>query len=172
MGRTPESLPSPESVRQFYALASARAPFSVPAESAGVYATLYPASTARRDLVVVTVYEGGELVGFGYSQPWRWAEQTDEWSLRLADGLGDAAGSLEDSAAVQLLAVHPSFTRNGLGFELLKHLMVVAVSSSYWLQIADVDAAARRLLRSMGYHPIGRAPAEAGQKPGLVLLHG
>jgi ribosomal protein S18 acetylase RimI-like enzyme len=172
VGRTPESLPSPDSVRQFYALVSARKPFSVPAESADVYAVLHPASVRRHDLAVVTVSEGDELVGFGYSQPWRWAEQTDEWSLRLAEGLGDAASSLEESAAVQLLAVHPSFTRNGLGFELLRHLMVVAVSSTYWLQIADVDAAARRLLRGMGYRPVGRAPAEPGSKPGLVLLHG
>ncbi|MCA0297081.1 MAG: GNAT family N-acetyltransferase [Actinobacteria bacterium] len=165
-------MPTSEAVEQLYALASARPPLTEPADVAEVYATLYDLALDRTDLVTVTAREVGELIGFGYGHPWRWAEQADEWSRELAEELGDEAAGLEDSFAVQLLAVHPSFVRRGLGFELLKQLMVASGAGVHWLVVSDVDSPARRLYRRMGYRPLGRGPEAPNGEPGLVLVHG
>ena len=172
MARAGAALPTPEHVEQLYALASARPPLAEPAEVAELYATLYDLVLDRPDVIAVTAREVGELTGFGYGHRWYWAEQADEWAADLAEGLGDAAVSLEDSFAVQLLAVHPSFTRHGLGFELLKQLMVASGSAVHWVAVPDVDSLARRLFRRMGYRPLGPVPEAANGAPGLVLVHG
>lgn len=172
VARTGAALPSPEEVEQLYALASARPPLSESAEVAEVYATLYDLALDRADLVVVTAREVGELIGFGYGFRWLWSEQTDEWATDLAERLDGAAESLEGSFAVQLLAVHPSFTRHGMGFELLKQLMVASASAVHWLAVPDVDSPARRLYRRMGYRPLGYGPEAPNGQPGLVLVHG
>jgi len=65
---------------------------------------------------------------------------------------------------VQLLAVHPKFTHRGLGFELLKQLMVASGAPVHWLQLEDTDTPARRLFRRMGYRPLG--------DDAQVLVHG
>jgi len=65
---------------------------------------------------------------------------------------------------VQLLAVHPKFTRHGLGFEVLKQLMVASGSEVHWLQLEDSDSPARRLFGRMGYRPLGEGTQ--------VLVHG
>lgn len=155
-----------------YALASARGPLAEPVEVAELYATLYDLTLDRPDLVAVTAREVGELVGFAYGHAWRWSEQTDEWSADLAGRLGDDASGLDGSFAVQLLAVHPSFTRNGLGFELLKRLMIGSASAVHWLATSDLDTPARRLYRRMGYRPLGYGPETPSGSPGLVLIHG
>ena len=133
-------------------------------EVAELFATLYDLALDRSDIVAVTAREVGELVGFGYGHRWRWSEQTDEWSEDLGNQLGDdAAVQLEGAFAVQLLAVHPKFTHHGLGFELLKQLMVASSAETHWLQAPDVDSPAQRLFRRMGYRWL---------VPGLVLVHG
>jgi ribosomal protein S18 acetylase RimI-like enzyme len=172
VARTGSALPAAAEVEQLYALASARPPLAEPAEVAGLYATLYDLALDRSDLVVVTAREVGELVGFGYGHPWHWAEQQDDWSAELAADLGDDAGQLDGSFAIQLLAVHPSFTNHGLGFELLKRTMVASVSAVHWLLVPDQDTPARRLYRRMGYRPLGHGPEAPNGSPGLVLIHG
>lgn len=133
-------------------------------EAAELFATLYDLALDRTDIVAVTAREVGELVGFGYGHRWRWAEQTDEWSTELARQLAEAAPRLDNTFAVQLLAVHPGFTRHGLGFELLKQLMIASAADVLWLQTADVDSPARRLFSRMGYRPLGNG--------GAVLVYG
>lgn len=142
-------------------------------EVAELFATLYDLALDRSDIVAVTAKEVGELVGFGYGHRWRWSEQTDEWSEDLGQKLGDdAAVQLEGAFAVQLLAVHPRFTHKGLGFELLKQLMVASAADIHWLQTEDVDSPARRLFGRMGYRPLAHGPQGPDGAPGLVLVHG
>ena len=172
VARTGFALPSPEDVEQLYALASSRPPAAEDADVAATYAALYDLALDRADLVAVTAREVGELVGFGFGHRWSWAEQTDEWSRDLAEQLGDDAARLEDSFAVQLLAVHPSFTRQGLGFDLLKRLMIASASSVHWLITPDADTPARRLFRRMGYRPLAAGPEAPNGEPGIVLVHG
>ena len=126
-----------------------------------------PSTTSRStasDIVAVTAREVGELVGFGYGHRWLWAEQNDDWSAELAQQLGEDAHRLDQAFAVQLLAVHPRFTHRGLGFELLKQLMVASAAPVHWLQLEDSDTPARRLFRRMGYRPLG--------DDAQVLVHG
>lgn len=170
--RSGAALPSPEQIEDLYALASSGGPLAELAEVATMFADLYDLALDRTDLVAVTAKEAGELVGFGYGHRWRWAEQTDGWSQDLAERLGDASVRLEDAFAVQLLAVHPSFTRRGLGFELLKHLMVASAANVHWLQASDADSPALRLYRRMGYRPLGHGPEAPDGRAGLVLVHG
>lgn len=170
--RTGSALPSPDEVEQLYALASSRPPAPEGADVAELYAALYDLALDRADLVAVTAREVGELVGVCCGHRWSWAEQTDEWSRDLVGQLGDEAAQLEDSFAVQLLAVHPSFGRQGLGFELLKQLMIASAASVHWLLTADADTPARRLFRRMGYRPLAVGPEAPNGEPGLVLVHG
>jgi ribosomal protein S18 acetylase RimI-like enzyme len=147
-------------VEELYALSTGGAD----SEAAALFATLYDLALDRTDVVVVTARELGELVGFGYGHRWLWTEQVDDWSTDLAAHLGEDAGRLEQAFAVQLLAVHPTFTRHGLGFELLKQLMVASAAEVHWLQLEDSDTPARRLFRRMGYRPLGDGTQ--------VLVHG
>lgn len=172
MARTGSALPAAAEVELLYALASARPPAAGTDDAAALYATLYDLALDRDDLVGVTAREVGELVGFGYGHRWEWAQQTDEWSRVLAAGLADQADRLEGSFAVQLLAVHPSFTRQGLGFDLLKRVMVASAANVHWLVVPDLDSPARRLFRRMGYRPLARGPEASDGSPGLVLVHG
>lgn len=141
-------------------------------EAAAIFATLYDLALDRTDIIAVTAKEVGELVGFGYGHRWRWAEQDDEWSRDLARELGDGGARLEEAFAVQLLAVHPKFTRHGLGFELLKQLMVASATDSHWVQTADADSPARRLFQRMGYRTLGHGSEGPDGAPGLVLVYG
>jgi GNAT superfamily N-acetyltransferase len=161
--------PAPEQVEELYALAGRG---EEPAEVAAMFAALYDLSLDRPDVVVATATEVGELVGLGYGHPWRWDEQADDWSDELRRGLGEPAAGLEGSFAVQLVAVHPAFARQGLGFELLKRLMIASGAAVHWLQTTDADSPARRLYRRMGYRPIGHGPEAPDGAPGLVLRHG
>jgi ribosomal protein S18 acetylase RimI-like enzyme len=153
-------LPAPSDVEELYALSTG----GDPGETAELFATLYDLALDRNDVVAVTAREVGELVGFGYGHRWLWSEQNDDWSGELAVQLGDDAHRLEQAFAVQLLAVHPKFTHRGLGFELLKQLMVASGSPVHWLQLEDSDTPARRLVRRMGYRPLG--------DDAQVLVHG
>lgn len=172
VARTGFALPSPDEVEQLYALASSRSPATEDEDVAATYAALYDLALDRSDLVAVTAREVGELVGFGFGHRWNWAEQTDEWSRDLAELLGEDAVQLEGSFAVQLLAVHPSFTKHGLGFELLKQLMIASASPVHWLITPDADTAGRRLFRRMGYRPLATGPEAPNGEPGLLLVHG
>lgn len=172
MARTGSALPSAAEVEQLYALASAGPAAAGAEEAAGLYATLFDLSLDLSGLVGVTAREVGELVGFGYGHRWAWAEQTDEWSRDVAAALADHAAWLEGSFAVQLVVVHPSFTRQGLGFELLKRVMVASGANVHWLVVPDVDSPARRLFRRMGYRQLARGPEAPDGSPGLVLVHG
>ena len=168
MLRSGAALPGPADVEDLYARASGGAK-----TEAEVFATLYDFALDRSDIVAVTAREVGELVGFGYGHRWRWSEQTDEWSEDLGRQLGDAATlQLEGAFAIQLLAVHPTFTRHGLGFELLKQLMVASTTDVHWLQAEDADSPAKRLFQRMGYHPLAHGPQGPDGTPGLVLVHG
>jgi ribosomal protein S18 acetylase RimI-like enzyme len=158
--RSGAALPAPSDVEELYALSTG----GDPGGSAALFATLYDLALDRSDVVAVTAREVGELVGFGYGHRWLWAEQCDDWSADLARELGGDAGRLEQSFAVQLLAVHPTFRHHGLGFELLKQLMVASAAEVHWLQLEDSDSAARRLFRRMGYRPLG--------DDAQVLVHG
>jgi ribosomal protein S18 acetylase RimI-like enzyme len=153
-------LPAPSDVEELYALSTGGGA----ADTAALFATLYDLALDRSDVVAVTAHEMGELVGFGYGHRWLWAEQDDDWSTELAQELGADANRLEQSFAVQLLAVHPKFTHHGLGFELLKQMMVASAAEVHWLQLEDTDSPARRLFRRMGYRPLG----DGAQ----VLVHG
>jgi GNAT superfamily N-acetyltransferase len=167
--RSGSALPAPRDVEDLYALASGGASTEV----SELFATLYDLALDRTDIVAVTAKEVGELIGFGYGHRWRWAEQTDEWSQDLGGRLGDdAALQLEGAFAVQLLAVHPKFTHHGLGFELLKQLMVASAADIHWLHTEDLDSPARRLFRRMGYRPLAHGPEGADGAPGVVLVHG
>jgi len=158
--RSGAALPTPSDVGELYALATG----GDAAEDAELFSTLYDLALDRSDVVAVTAREVGELVGFAYGHRWRWAEQHDDWSEGLAAELGADAERLEHAFAVQLVAVHPRFTHHGLGFELLKQLMVASSAEVHWLQIEDSDSPARRLFRRMGYRPLG----DGAQ----VLVHG
>jgi ribosomal protein S18 acetylase RimI-like enzyme len=158
--RSGAALPAPAQVAELYALSTG----GDAGETAELFATLYDLALDRSDVVAVTAREVGELVGFGYGHRWLWAEQDDDWSKDLAQQLGDDAQRLEHAFAVQLLAVHPKFTHRGLGFELLKQLMVASASGVHWLQLEDADSPALRLFRRMGYRPLG----DGAQ----VLVHG
>lgn len=158
--RSGAALPKPADVEELYALSTG----GDSGETAELFATLYDLALDRSDVVAVTAREVGELVGFGYGHRWRWAEQNDDWSADLAQQLGEDAHQLEQAFAVQLLAVHPRFTHRGLGFELLKQLMVASAAEVHWLQLEDLDSPARRLFRRMGYRPLGDGS--------LVLVHG
>ena len=156
-------------MEDLYTLASG----GVQTEVAEVFASLYDLALDRSDIVAVTAREVGELVGFGYGHRWRWSEQTDEWSEDLGRQLGaDAALQLEGAFAIQLLAVHPTFAHRGLGFELLKQLMVASAADVHWLQTEDSDSPARRLFQRMGYRPLAHGPQGTDGSPGLVLVHG
>lgn len=158
--RSGAALPAPSDVEELYALSTG----GDSGDTAALFATLYDLALDRSDVVAVTAREVGELVGFGYGHRWQWAEQNDDWSEELAQQLGDDANRLDQAFAVQLLAVHPKFTHRGLGFELLKQLMVASASEVHWLQLEDSDSPARRLFRRMGYRPLG----DGAQ----VLVHG
>ncbi|MFZ0530080.1 MAG: GNAT family N-acetyltransferase [Propionicimonas sp.] len=164
--------PGPEEVAQLYALASSGPPLFESADVAAMLATLYDLSLDREDLLVVEARKAGELIGFGYGHPWRWAEQTDEWSAALKAGLGGAAAELDDAFAVQLVAVHPAHVRQGLGFELLKRIMIGSAARVHWVQATDVDSPATRLFRRMGYRRLGPGPQAPNGAPGIVLSHG
>jgi len=166
--RSGAALPAPTDVAELYALAAGGGAL----EDAELFATLYDLALDRADIVAVTAREVGELVGFGYGHRWHWAEQTDEWSVELAQRLGGEAARLEGAFAVQLLAVHPTFTRHGLGFELLKQLMVASAAEVHWLQTPDEDNAASRLFRRMGYRPLALGPEVLDGTPDVVLVHG
>ena len=167
--RSGADLPGPAEVEDLYTLASGGAKTGV----AEVFATLYDLALDRNDIVAVTAREVGELVGFGYGHRWRWSEQADEWSEDLGRQLGDdAAVQLEGAFAIHLLAVHPAFAHRGLGFELLKQLMVASAADVHWLQTEDADSPARRLFQRMGYRPLAHGPQGADGTPGLVLVHG
>ncbi len=73
---------------------------------------------------------------------------------------------------MQMLAIDPSFTRQGLGFDLLKRLMIASAGSVYWLLTPDADTPARRLFRRMGYHPLAVGPEAPNGDPGVILVHG
>ena len=153
-------LPAPRDVEELYALSAGVAS----GEAAALFATLYDLALDRNDVVAVTAQEMGELVGFGYGHRWSWAEQEDVWSTELARLLGEDAARLEQAFAVQLLAVLPKFAHHGLGFEVLKQLMVASGSEVHWLQLEDADSSARRLFGRMGYRPLGEGTQ--------VLVHG
>ncbi|MGC3994409.1 MAG: GNAT family N-acetyltransferase [Propionicimonas sp.] len=172
MARTRSALPGPDEVEDLYALASRSAGDAGVSDAAALSATLYDLALDRDDVVAVTAREVGELVGFGYGHRWRWAEQTDDWSLDLAARLGADAAGLEDAFAVQLLAVHPSFTRHGLGFELLKRLMIASGAPVHWALVPDENSPAVRLFRRMGYRRLAHGPESATGSPGLLLVHG
>jgi ribosomal protein S18 acetylase RimI-like enzyme len=158
--RSGAALPAPSDVEELYALSTGGGD----ADAAALFATLYDLALDRSDVIAVTAREMGELVGFGYGHRWLWAEQKDDWSTDLARELGEDANRLEQAFAVQLLAVHPSFTHHGLGFELLKQMMVASSAEVHWLQLEDSDSPARRLFRRMGYRPLGDGTE--------VLVHG
>ena len=139
---------------------------------ATLYANLYDLALDRPDTVAVAATEVGALVGFCYGHRWSWQEQTDEWSLDLAARLGGSAQELEGACTVQLLAVHPTLTRQGLGFETLKRLLIASGSPVHWLLVAEAESPSRRLFRRMGFRPLGHGPQTAAGEPGLVLIHG
>ena len=152
--------PAPSDVEELYALATGGGA----ADTAALFATLYDLALDRSDVVAVTAREMGELVGFGYGHRWLWAEQDDDWSSDLSRELAEDANRLDQAFAVQLLAVQPTFTHHGLGFELLKQLMVASAAQVHWLQLEDSDSPARRLFSRMGYRPLGHGTQ--------VLVHG
>lgn len=133
---------------------------------------MYDLALDRPDTLAVSATEVGELVGFAYGHRWSWQEQTDEWSLELAAELGESAADLEGSCAIAMLAVHPSFTRQGLGFETLKRFLIASGSPVHWVLTADANSPSRRLYRRMGFRPLGHGPQTAAGEPGLVLIHG
>ena len=172
MLRAGADLPAADEVEDLYALASTSATPPEPPEVAAMYAALYDLSLDRSDLIAVSAREVGELVGFGYGHRWFWGEQHDEWSAELSERLGDSAGLIEGGFVVALLAVHPHFTRAGLGFELLKRIMVASCAAVHWLQTTDVDSPASRLFTRMGYRRLGHGPQASDGRPGRVLRHG
>lgn len=141
------------------------------AELGELYVTLYQLNLERDDYVVLAGREVGELVGFGYGHPWRWAEQTDQWSSEFANSLGEQAAELEGSFAVQLVLVHPEFTGQGLGFEVLKRLMIATGCSTHWVLLPEDDSGIRRLFSRMGYRVLGSGPQAADGSPGVILVH-
>src|SRR4051812_5285224 len=121
--RGSEGAPAPPDVEALYRDASRDAPLCEPPEVATMFARLYGALLARRDVLTVSLREAGRLVGFAYGHPWHWQEQSDPWGAQLRGGLGGAANLLEDSLAVYLLAVDPARRRQGLGGALLDALL-------------------------------------------------
>lgn len=113
----------------------------------------------------------GELVGFGYGHPWRWSEQTDQWSQEFAASLGAEAEALDGSFAIQLLLVHPVYSGQGLGFEVLKRLMIATGCGTHWVLLPDQDSGIRRLFTRMGFRVLCPGPPAADGSPGVVLVH-
>lgn len=170
--RSPGPMPAPGEVETLYALACGAAPDSPAAEAAEVYAALYDLSLDRADTLVVSATTLGELVGFAYTHPWRWAEQTDSWSQEWAALLGADALTLEGSNLIGLIAVHPQFTRKGLGFELLKRVLIGSSAPIHWLQSSGTDSAATRLFTRIGFRSAGAGPSDPDGSPTRLWLHG
>lgn len=155
-----------------YALATAdpERPAADP-ELGQLFTTLYELNLERDDYLVLAGREVGELVGFGYGHRWQWKQQSDAWSTELAELLADEAPALDDSFAIQLLLVHPSFTGQGLGFEVLKRLMIGTGSQTHWVLLPAADSGLRRLFTRMGFRPLPAAPPAPDGSEGVILIH-
>lgn len=168
--RGSEGAPAPPDVEALYRDASRVAPLCEPPEVATMFARLYGALLARRDVLTVSLREAGRLVGFAYGHPWHWQEQSDPWGAQLRERLGEAADLLEDSLAVYLLAVDSAWRRQGLGGTLLDTLLA-GTGKPAWLVTRDEPTPARALYEQGGWRPVGHGPDAPNGRPGLVLLH-
>src|SRR3954470_2689826 len=168
--RGSEGAPAPPDVEALYRDASRDAPLCEPPEVATMFARLYGALLARRDVLTVSLREAGWLVGFAYGHPWHWQEQSDPWGAQLRERLGKAADLLEDSLAVYLLAVDPARRRQGLGAALLDALLA-EIGKPAWLVTRDEPTPAQALYEQGGWRPVGHGPDAPNGRPGLVLLH-
>lgn len=167
-----EDLPATRQIEQLYAAASQPPPLSEPPEVAQSFGRLYDYARVRDDVVGLGAFNDGQLVGFAYGHPWAWESEVDPWSQQLRLRLGlDAAGRIDGSFAVLLLAVHPSAGRRGLGGALLKSLMQNSGFATHWLQTTDSDTPARHLYRRHGFKALGHGPNAPDGRPGLVLVH-
>lgn len=158
-------------VEHLYSVASHGPPLSETEETASMFARLYGWLRSRPDLITVEARSReGTLVGFSYGHRWFWAEQTDPWSNELRERLGeDAAGKLDGTFVVYLLAVDPQRQRTGLGRRLLRSLLEASGAPGAWLQTRDEETPAKSLCVSEGWRPIGHGPNAPNGRPGLVM---
>ncbi len=123
------------------------------------------------DTVAITARRLKRLVGVAYGHGWNWGSATDDWSLQLRPRLGVHARTLDNSFAVNLLAVTPQEAGSGLGQQLLNTLLSHDNHSVAWLQTTDLATPARRLYERSGWVALGHGPDAPNGAPGLVMVH-
>ena len=172
--RDPSGMPDVAEVESLYFAAFGEKPLRESRKTAAQFSQLYGLLSSRADLVsvFVRVPQSGELAGFAYGHPWLWTEQTDEWAGQLWHRLGDAATHLEGRFAVYLLAVRPSYRRQGLGRVLLRTLLEAAGAERAWLITRDEPTPAMGMYMAEGWQPVGHGPDTPNGRPGLVLTVG
>lgn len=111
---------------------------------------------------------GRTLAGIAYGHTWRWPDEDYPWATELSERLGDAAGLLDGSTALCLLAVAPDHRGRGLGRALLNRITSQA-GGRLWLVTRDEDTVARQLYERSGWHVLGYGPDAPNGTPGLVL---
>ena len=162
----------PEVVEEIYAAAAAQPPLSEPPSVAKMFADLYRHARTEAGAVMTIATVATAPVGFAYGHNWRWDRATDPWSTELRNRLGEqAAQRIENSFALELLAVTPTASGAGIGRQLLSSLLKAAMSSTAWLQTTDIDSPARHLYLATGWRTLGRGPDAPNGKPGLVMIN-
>lgn len=167
----PDEMLAPSVVESVYAAAAARPPLREPRRVARTFAELYAEARHFPGALMVTATVGEAAVGFAYGHSWTWAAATDRWSRELRERLDSAAvARIDNSFAVQLLAVLPEASSAGLGRRLLSTLLAATPHEVAWLQTTDVDSPARRLYLATGWTVLGHGPPAPDGNPGLVLI--
>lgn len=161
----------PRIVESIYAAAAALAPLSEPPAVAKMFAGHYAEARNYPGAVMAIASLSGEPVGFAYGHSWTWTAATDPWSVELRQQLGPAAAPIDDSFALELMAVSPEAQGAGLGRRMLSAVLDASSHSTAWLQTTDIDSAARRLYLSSGWKPLGHGPNAPDGRPGLVMIY-
>jgi GNAT superfamily N-acetyltransferase len=162
----------PEVVEEIYAAAAAQPPLSEPPSVAKMFADLYRHARTEAGAVMTIATVAGAPVGFAYGHNWNWDRATDPWSTELRNRLGEqAAQRIENSFALELLAVTPTASGAGIGRQLLSSLLEAAMSSTAWLQTTDIDSPAQHLYLATGWRTLGHGPDAPNGKPGLVMIN-
>lgn len=163
---------APETVESIYAAAAAAPPLSEPPAIAKMFANLYAEARHHPGAVMVTATANGTPVGFAYGHSWTWTAATDPWSDELRKRLSlQAAALIDNSFALELMAVLPEAAGAGLGRRMLAAVLTANPHATAWLQTTDTDSPARRLYLSSGWKPLGHGPDAPNGRPGLIMIN-
>ncbi|RUO57314.1 ribosomal protein S18-alanine N-acetyltransferase [Pseudidiomarina insulisalsae] len=80
-----------------------------------------------------------------------------------------------DELTLMNIAVHPDWQQQGIGRELLEHLLAGARAEhmTVWLEVRVSNTAAIHLYRRLGFHEVGRRPdyypLKSGREDALIM---